>query len=182
MTTDTTELYYDPYDYDVDVDAQSIWKRLRDEAPVYWNEKFEFYALSLYDGVLAATLDTDTFSSADATTIELMTPEPTTIPMMIWMDPPDHTRFRTLVSRAFTPRAIADLEGRVRRLCATLLDPFVGTARQVGEALAGMTLDALQRWAGGDQEQTLRRSLEFRMNLVLGAIRHTNISTSAGTG
>jgi cytochrome P450 len=128
MTTDTTELYYDPYDYDVDVDAQAVWKRLRDEAPVYWNEKFEFFALSRYDDVLAATLDTGTFSSAHATTIELMTPEPTTIPMMIWMDPPDHTRFRTLVSRAFTPRAIADLEGRVRRLCATLLDPFVGTA------------------------------------------------------
>ena len=36
MTTDTTLLYYDPYDYDVEVDAQSIWKRLRDEAPVYW--------------------------------------------------------------------------------------------------------------------------------------------------
>ena len=84
----TAELYYDPYDYDVDVDAQAVWKRLRDQAPVYWNEKFEFYTLSRYDDVLAATLDTDTFSSAHATTIELMTPEPTTIPMMIWMDPP----------------------------------------------------------------------------------------------
>jgi len=51
------------------------------------DEKFEFDALSLYDDVLAATLDTDTFSSAHATTIELMTPEPTTIPMMIWMHP-----------------------------------------------------------------------------------------------
>jgi AcrR family transcriptional regulator len=53
-------------------------------------------------------------------------------------------------------------------------------AREVGEALAGMTLDALQRWAGGDQEQTLRRSLEFRMNLVLSAIRRTDVSTGAG--
>jgi cytochrome P450 len=125
--TSTADLYYDPYDYDVDVDAQAVWKRLRDEAPVYRNEQYDFYALSRYDDVLPAMLDTDTFSSAHATTIELMTPEPTTVPMMIWMDPPDHTRFRKLVSRAFTPRAIADLEDRVRRLCATLLDPFVGT-------------------------------------------------------
>ena len=72
-------------------------------------------------------LDTETYSSAHATTIELMGPKPVTAPMMIWMDPPDHTRFRKLVSRAFTPRAIADLEDRVRRLCATLLDPFVGS-------------------------------------------------------
>jgi cytochrome P450 len=125
--TSTSDVYYDPYDYDVDVDAQAVWKRLRDEAPVYRNEQFDFYALSRYDDVLPAMLDTATYSSAHATTIELMTPEPATVPMMIWMDPPDHTRFRKLMSRAFTPRAIADLEDRVRRLCATLLDPFVGT-------------------------------------------------------
>ena len=127
MTAAATELYYDPYDYDVDVDAQAVWKRLRDEAPVYRNEQFDFYALTRYDDVLPAMLDTETYSSAHATTIELMGSKPVTAPMMIWMDPPDHTRFRKLVSRAFTPRAIADLEDRVRRLCATLLDPFVGS-------------------------------------------------------
>ena len=128
MTSTTApDLYYDPYDYDVDVDAQAVWKRLRDEAPVYRNEQFDFYALTRYDDVLPAMLDTETYSSAHATTIELMGSKPVTAPMMIWMDPPDHTRFRKLVSRAFTPRAIADLEDRVRRLCATLLDPFVGS-------------------------------------------------------
>jgi cytochrome P450 len=128
MTSTTApDLYYDPYDYDVDVDAQAVWKRLRDEAPVYRNEQFDFYALTRYDDVLPAMLDTETYSSAHATTIELMGPEPVRAPMLIWMDPPDHTRFRKLVSRAFTPRAIADLEDRVRRLCATLLDPFVGS-------------------------------------------------------
>jgi cytochrome P450 len=128
MTSTTApDLYYDPYDYDVDVDAQAVWKRLRDEAPVYRNEQFDFYALSRYDDVLPAMLDTETYSSSHATTIELMGPEPMAVPMLIWMDPPDHTRFRKLVSRAFTPRAIADLEDRVRRLCATLLDPYLGT-------------------------------------------------------
>ena len=127
MTSTTApDVYYDPYDYDVDVDAQAVWKRMRDESPVYRNEQFDFYALSRYDDVLPAMLDTETYSSAHATTIELMGPERMTVPMMIWMDPPDHTRFRKLVSRAFTPRAIADLEDRVRRLCATLLDPYVG--------------------------------------------------------
>ena len=75
MTSTTApDLYYDPYDYDVDVDAQAVWKRLRDEAPVYCNEQFDFYALSRYDDVLAAMLDTETYSSAHATTIELMAP------------------------------------------------------------------------------------------------------------
>jgi hypothetical protein len=64
-----TALYYDPYDYDVDVHAQEIWKRLRDEQPVYWNDKHSFFALSRYDDVLNATLDVETFSSAHGTTI-----------------------------------------------------------------------------------------------------------------
>jgi AcrR family transcriptional regulator len=55
-------------------------------------------------------------------------------------------------------------------------------AREVGEAFSGLTLDALERWAGGDEEQMLRHSLEFRLNLVLGAIRDTHVSTGAGTG
>jgi cytochrome P450 len=120
------ELYYDPYDYDVDINAQAVWKRLRDEAPLYHNEKFDFFAVSRYDDVLPVMLDTETYSSTHATTIELMGPEPAQIPMMIWMDPPNHTRFRQLVNRAFTPRAITDLEQRIARVCAQLLDPHLG--------------------------------------------------------
>ena len=55
------EPYYDPYDYDVD--ATHDPKRLRDEAPVYWNDRYGFYALSRFDDVLPAMLDTTTFSS-----------------------------------------------------------------------------------------------------------------------
>ena len=47
-----TELYYDPYDYAIDADPYPVWRRLRDEAPVYWNEQHGFYALSRYDDVL----------------------------------------------------------------------------------------------------------------------------------
>ena len=121
------EPYYDPYDYDVDANAHAVWKQLRDEAPLYWNEKYGFYALSRFDDVLPAMLDTETFSSAHATVIEIMSAEFNPGGLMIFMDPPEHTHMRKLVSRAFTPRAINDLEERVRRLCGMYLDPFVGT-------------------------------------------------------
>jgi cytochrome P450 len=121
-----SEPYYDPYDYDVDANAQAVWKRLRDEAPLYWNEKYEFYALSRFDDVLPAMLDTTTFSSAHMTVLEMMGPEKQSGGMMIFMDPPEHTNLRKLVSRAFTPRAINGLEDRVRRLCAGYLDQYVG--------------------------------------------------------
>ena len=63
-TTDRTAPYYDPYDYDVDANAHTVWKRLRDEAPLYWNDKYGFFALSRFDDVLPAMLDIETFSSA----------------------------------------------------------------------------------------------------------------------
>jgi cytochrome P450 len=127
--TTAAEPYYDPYDYDIDANAHPVWKRLRDEAPLYRNEQYDFYAVSRYDDVLRAILDTDTFSSAHMTVLEMMTPEPlgSLGGLMIFMDPPQHTHLRKLVSRAFTPRAIHDLEQRIHRLCAEFLDPFVGS-------------------------------------------------------
>src|SRR3954468_9660456 len=72
----TVDLVYDPYDYAIDADPHPVWKRLRDEAPVYFNEQYGFYALSRFDDVLAAHLDPVTFSSAHTTVLEIMAPEP----------------------------------------------------------------------------------------------------------
>ena len=46
MTVTDSEVYYDPYDFEIDTDPYPIWKRLRDEQPLYYNEKHDFYALS----------------------------------------------------------------------------------------------------------------------------------------
>ena len=123
-----TPLVYDPYDYVIDADPHPVWKRLRDEAPLYYNEQHDFYALSRFDDVLAAHLDPVTFSSAHTTVLEMMGPEPDPFmtTMMIFMDPPEHTRYRKLVSRAFTPRHMSALEPRIRSLAAGFLDEFVG--------------------------------------------------------
>lgn len=121
-------LYYDPFDYDVDADAQAIWRRMRDVAPVYWNDRYEFFALSRYDDVLRATTDTQTFSSTHSTSLDLMTPDvsPLAASMMIYMDPPQHSWHRKVVSRAFTPRTLSALEERVTRLCCSLLGRLDG--------------------------------------------------------
>src|SRR2546423_2651169 len=123
----TVDLVYDPYDYTIDADPHPVWKRLRDEAPVYYNQQHDFYALSRFDDVLAAHLDPGRFSSAHTTVLEMMSAEPGEFEqsLMIFMDPPVHTRYRKLVSRAFTPRHMSALESRVRDLAAGFLDPFV---------------------------------------------------------
>jgi cytochrome P450 len=122
-----TDLYYDPYDYTIDANPYQVWKRLRDESPVYFNEKHGFYALSRYDDVLNGLLDNDTYRSGHGIVLEMIGDEPyDNIPMMIMKDPPEHTRLRKLVSRAFTPRRIGDLERRIAKLSNDLLDAVEG--------------------------------------------------------
>jgi cytochrome P450 len=124
--SESSDLYYDPYDYGIDDNPYPIWKRLRDEAPLYHNEDIGFYALSRYEDVLAGLLDHESFVSSHGITMEMISDEPAGIPMMIMMDPPEHTRMRKLVSRAFTPRRIAALEQRITEFCGELLDPLIG--------------------------------------------------------
>lgn len=124
----TTEpaLYWDPFDTEIDADPHPIWRRMRDEAPLYRNDRYDFWALSRYADVQAAHRDPVTYSSAHGTVLEMMTPA--IIPEgIIFMDPPQHTALRSLTSRAFTPRRIRSLEDRIRAVCAELLDPHVGS-------------------------------------------------------
>ena len=115
------DLYWDPFDTAIDADPYDVWRRLRDEQPVYRNDRHGFYALSRYADVEAAHRDPTTYSSAHGTVLEIMTERPMPSAMMIFLDPPDHTRLRSLVNRAFTPRRVAHLEDRIRALCADFL-------------------------------------------------------------
>ncbi len=169
-----TPLVYDPYDYVIDANPHPIWKRLRDEAPVYYNEQHGFYALSRFDDVLQAHLDPATFSSAHTTVLEIMTPDPDPFmtTMMIFMDPPQHTRYRKLVSRAFTPRRISALEPRVREIAAGFLDEFVGTdgfdyVADFGARLPVMVISALLG-APREDEAQLREWTDATLHIEPG--------------
>jgi cytochrome P450 len=153
-----TDVYYDPYDYDIDANPHSVWKRMRDDAPVYRNEKFDFYALSRFHDVMTASLDAKTFSSAFGTVLELMTDEPGDSPMMIFLDAPKHTQLRKLVSRAFSPRRISQLETNIRKVAAGYLDPLVGRSefdylQDFGAKLPVMVISALLGVPEEDREQ-----------------------------
>ena len=78
--------YYDPYDYDIDVDPQPVWRRLREEVPVYWNDRYQFFALSRFEDVWSAYLDTKTFSSTHGVELDTLD-APIEFPSMIFMDP-----------------------------------------------------------------------------------------------
>lgn len=120
------DLYWDPFDTDLDSAPHDTWRRMRDEAPLYRNDRYDFWALSRFADVETAHKDPATFSSAHGTVLEMMSESPMNVGMMIFMDPPEHTALRHLVSRAFTPRRIGALEDRIRQICAQLLDRHAG--------------------------------------------------------
>jgi len=124
-----TDIVYDPYDYAIDADPHPVWKRMRDEEPVYYNAEYDFYALSRYEDVRNASLDWETFSSAQGSVLEFIR-QPEALEAarnILFMDPPEHDQHRALVGRRFTPRQVGGMEADVRELCAGLLDPHVGS-------------------------------------------------------
>src|SRR5689334_18921959 len=105
MTVTDPELYYDPFDFEIDTDPYPIWRRLRDEQPLYYNEQYDFYALSRFDDVHKGLLDWRRGSSAKGTILELIKSGMEIPPgSIIFEDPPAHDLHRGLLSRVFTPR------------------------------------------------------------------------------
>ena len=113
----------DPFSHEFHDDPYPVYRWLRDNAPCYRNEKVGFYALSRYADVVEASQQPLLYSSAEGTTIEPIDTQ-SILPMMIFMDPPAHDVQRKLVSRAFTPRAIAELEPFVRATAIECLEPL----------------------------------------------------------
>jgi len=117
-------LEYDPYAYEVHDDPYPLYRGLRDEAPLYKNEALEFWALSRHSDVLSALKNFEGFSNRNGVSLDRDAFHPGADATMSFlaMDPPRHTRMRSLVSRGFTPRRVADLEPRIRELAARYLD------------------------------------------------------------
>ena len=125
--TTNSDLYYDPYDFEIDSDPYPVWKRLREEAPLYYNEKYDFYALSRFHDVEPALVDWRTFSSAKGTVLELIKSNMEIPPgSIIFEDPPTHDLHRGILSRVFTPKKMNAIEPKVREFCAATLDPLAG--------------------------------------------------------
>jgi cytochrome P450 len=125
-----SDVYYDPYDAAINADPYPTFKRLRDEAPIYHNERFDVWALSRHAEVEKALVNWGTFSSARSDILEIVQSGMELPPgVVLFEDPPLHTMHRGLMSRVFTPKRMAALEDQVRAFCASCLDPLVGTDR-----------------------------------------------------
>ncbi len=102
---------------------------LRQKAPVFWQDMpgsdAGFWAVTKYEDVVAISKDPTTFSSYRGTALLRDLPKDDleqTRTIMLNMDPPQHSKYRKLVSQGFTPRMTAALEPRIRKATAEILD------------------------------------------------------------
>ena len=127
MTTTSADVMYNPYDRETIINPHPLFRRMREEAPLFYSEEFDFYAVSRFEDIERTLLNRDVFISRKGVTLDILKSD-WEIPKgtVIFEDPPEHDIHRALLSRMFTPKGVSSLEEGVRRLCGSLLDPLVG--------------------------------------------------------
>jgi cytochrome P450 len=168
MTTVAVE--FDPYSDEYFNDPSDVYRRLRDEAPVYYNERYGFYALSRFADVVAAHRDWKGFSSAHGIELSTLSQDPELIRSfrsIIMMDPPEHDRFRALVSRVFTPRAVTALEPMIREVIGAFIEPLNDADEfdAVADFSAPFPVEIISRMLGVPEGE--RQEIRHRLDLSL---------------
>jgi len=173
----TNPVEFDPFSDDYFNDPTEIYRRLRDEAPVYFSERYGLYALSRFADVLAAHRDWQGFSSAHGIELFTFSKDPEEIASyrsIIMMDPPEHDRFRALVSRVFTPRAVAALEPMIREVICGFLEPLNEASEfdAVADFSAPFPVEVISRMLGvpADMRQQIRHWLDISLHRETGQL------------
>ncbi len=152
MTTVSRPVVYSPYAYEIHEDPYPVYARMRAEAPVYRNEELDFYALSRHEDVLAAFRNLDGFSNAQGVSLEpsAFGPEAHKFMSFLALDPPRHTRMRSLVGKGFTPSKVAQMEEHIRAIAVEHLEPALeqGTFDYIADFAGKLPMDVISELIG----------------------------------
>ena len=185
MTTTTVD--FDPFSDEYFNDPTEVYRRLRDEAPVFHSERYGFYALSRFADVVAAHRDWQGLSSSHGVDLSTLSTDPELIrnyQSMIMMDPPEHDRLRELVSRVFTPRAVTALEPMIREVIREVIEPLDGAESfdVVADFSALFPVEIISRMLGvpDGERQQIRHWLDLSLHREPGQMDPTPEGTQAG--
>ena len=189
MTTTTpSDVYYDSADFDIAKNPFAVFKRLRDEAPLYYNEQRDFYAVSRWDDVTGVLVDNQRYINKFGGTLDLIKSGIDIPPgTVLFEDEPSHKIHRALLSRMFTPKKVGALESDIRKFSTDVLDS-VGNegfdfATDIGDVVPmrviGMLLgiptdqqEAVRDRLTGDQESRAdSQSLLFNADLLIDYVK-----------
>ncbi|PTR30291.1 hypothetical protein C8K36_102139 [Rhodococcus sp. OK519] len=143
---------FNPYDYDFHDDPYPTYAWLRNESPLYHNPDIGFWALSRHSDVLRAFRDHNRLSSANGVSLDPAAygPHAHLVMSFLAMDDPRHARLRQLVSRGFTPRRVAELDGRILELTQRYLEPALdaGEFDWISEVAGKLPMDVISELIG----------------------------------
>src|SRR2546427_2112045 len=153
--------------YADDPHANFLW--MREHEPVYWDEQAKLWGITRHDDLQAVSKDSETFCNRFG-----MRPDAPAIPSMINFDGDYHKRRRNLVNRGFTPRRVAEHEGKIRALCTALVENAkqMGRVDFVAEVAAPLPMIVIGDMLGvlpEDRDRLLRWSDDLISGLSLSA-------------
>ena len=173
VATTGTEPYFDPYDVEINADPYPAYARLREEAPAYYNDRYDFWALSRHADVEEALKRWQVFSNTRSDILEIIQSGLDLPPgVVMFEDPPLHTMHRGLMARVFSPKRMNEFEDQVRAYCRACLDPLVGTDRfdfvaDLGEEMPMRVIGMLLGIPETDQEM-VRTKQDARLRTEAG--------------
>ena len=143
---------FDPYDDAFHEDPYPTYRRLREEAPLYYNPDLNFWALSRHADVIAGFRDNTRLSSANGVSLDPAAYGPNAHKVMSFlaMDDPRHMRMRQLVSKGFTPRRVAELQDRTLELALGHLEPALASGEfdWISDFAARLPMDVISELMG----------------------------------
>jgi cytochrome P450 len=132
-----SKLVFDPFSEEFFNGAWETYRRMQEEAPVYYSEEYDFYALTRHADVAAGLKDYETYSSAYGIDLSMVRSGQQPPQAIIFMDPPDHRHMRSLLNKVFTPRAIQSQ----KQMVSDKIDKYLG-------AVDPDRFDAVQDFSG----------------------------------
>ena len=152
MTTTSQPVDYSPYAYQIHDDPYPVYARLRAEAPLYRNQTLDFWALSRHEDVLSAFRNVDGFSNSHGVSLDpsAFRPDAHKVMSFLALDPPRHTRMRSLVGKGFTPSKVAQMEDRIRAIAIEHLDAALerGSFDFIADFAGKLPMDVISELVG----------------------------------
>ena len=176
------KVVFDPFSEEFFNNPFDIYRRMREEAPLYYDEKEDFYALTRHEDVAAAFKDFESYSSARGCDLAMVRSGDVPQKSIIFMDPPDHRHMRSLLNKAFTPRAIQSQKETV----IELIDKYLGEADpdnfDVVQDFSGpFPVEVITRMAGVPEEyrQQVRHWIDTSLHHEPGQIEISETAMQA---
>jgi hypothetical protein len=176
------KVVFDPFSEEYYENPFDIYRRMREDAPLYYDEKEDFYALTRHEDVAAAFKDFESYSSARGCDLAMVRSGDVPQKSIIFMDPPDHRHMRSLLNKAFTPRAIQSQKETV----IELIDKYLGEADpdnfDVVQDFSGpFPVEVITRMAGVPEEyrQQVRHWIDTSLHHEPGQIEISETAMQA---